>query len=787
MRALGIWLGLGLGLVPAADALGQLPAVVDGRVVDELSRPLRAVYVSLVPADEAAPSHATSTDETGYFRFSAVDPGGYRVLFQSLGYAAAELAVEIREGDRIRADQRLVASAILLEGVEVEGSRAVQRAGFREAAGLTAIELTGEEIRRLPALGESDPLRAVETFLGVISPSDFSASFNVRGGSSDQNLILLDGFPVFNPFHLGGVFSVFNSDMVDRVELQSGGFPARFGGRVSSVLSVDSDPGPGSFGVDAGVSLLAARLAVSGGLGSGTREGLGLSSARWRFSARRSYVDQLLRPVAAFPYHITDFQGVGEVWTTGGGRFLLTAYRGNDVLDLARVSLEDFPLRVHWRWGNDVLGLRWMRGFHDGGVAEAGVGISRFGTALGFLDFDDSEFGSEVEQVTIFASGSRWIGSRWKGSVGGALDRFRFDNLARTGGTTFSASEGSGTGWATFAQAEWSAPGAWLAEAGLRVEGWFPDPGARVIVPAPRLALKRFLLDGEAAVKVSAGRYAQFLHSLRDEELPLGIDIWVLAGSGVPHVVSDQLQIGVERFLGEGWFIAAHAFHRSFDGVVTNNLGDDPNEPDDDLLPGTGRGYGADLFVERSADAVSGSLALSWLKADRTFPDFQSGLDPAPEVTYPPIFDRRLDADLVLRFSLPRSWEGGLRWHLGTGLPYTRPRSAYAYFSPRQTQDGRVRWSDDAQVGEAGDDLPYAVFLGDRNAARYPLYHRLDLSFRRSFLPSWGSLDLVLDVLNVYNRTHPLFYFYDLAGDPPVRSGLSMFPFLPTLGIEARF
>ena len=134
--------------------------------------------------------------------------------------------------------------------VEAERSRAKTR--FEESAGITVQEIEAGDLKSIPVLIEADPLRAVEVLPGVTTVSDFSGSYNVRGGSADQNLILLDEVPIFNPFHLGNIFSVFNADMVDRVELQSGGYPAEYGGRVSSVLTIASDPGDGLFGVDAG-------------------------------------------------------------------------------------------------------------------------------------------------------------------------------------------------------------------------------------------------------------------------------------------------------------------------------------------------------------------------------------------------------------------------------------------------------------------------------------------------------------------------------------------------------
>lgn len=774
------------------ELIAQTPETggVEGRVASEDGPLLRGVVVEFRFEGSDSPLRTTETDETGYYRVDRLPPGAYQIRFLRLGFASVERSVEVEAGsDRSRLDIDLAVAAIQVEGVVVDGERSRRRARFEEGAGITVRELSAEQIRGVPGFAEADPLRALEILPGVVSPTDFSASFNVRGGSADQNLILLDGFPLFNPFHVGGVFSVFNADMVDRIELESGGFPAEFGGRVSSVLRVETDPGPGTFEVDGGVSLLAARAAVSGSLGEGIEERLGLRSTRWRLSGRRSYVDQLARPVTELPYVIRDLQGILDVWTPGGGRWTVTGYSGRDVLDLSRIEQEDFPLRIFWEWGNDLLGTRYRLPFEGGGGMELRLGASRFETGLSFTDFDDSEFGSRIVQGLGHASVNRYLAPGWQAKAGVEADRYTFENFAASGGTDFGGGEGGGTSTGAFGQLEWRSPGRWSLQGGVRVDAWFPEEGDRVVVPGPRLAVRRFLGGGDGALKASVGRYSQFAQSLRDEELPLGIDQWVTASDLVPHLVSDQIQVGYEGFPAEGWFVATDGYYRTFDGVIATNLAADPNDPGDETVDGRGRAYGADLFLERSEGTVTGSLSLSWLQADRTFPDFISGREDRPEITYSPLHDRRLDVDLVLRVPLPREWTGGLRWHLGTGLPYTRPLAQYAYFEARQTRGGRSRWQGQGdQLGSDEDEeSARAVVLGPRNGERYPLYHRMDISFRRSFQPSWGSITPYLDILNVYNKSNVLFYFYDFSGDPPTRSGLSMFPLLPTFGVEVSF
>lgn len=749
---------------------------VDGRVSDPDGRPLRAVSVLVEDPATGAAVRVLSTDDTGYYRAEPLAPGPYRIRFVRLGYGSVEEALEIEPGVRTRLDIEMAPTAILLEGIAVEGERSRNRARFQDEAGITTREVTQDQIRLLPGLAESDPVRAIEFLPGVVAPTDFSGSFNVRGGSADQNLILLDGFPLFNPFHLGGVFSVFNADLVDRVELSSGGFPAEYGGRVSSVLRVESDPGPGEFQVDGGISLLAARAAVAGGIGD----------TRYRVALRRSYVDQLLRPIQEIPYVINDLQGVVEHWSDQS-RWTLTGYAGHDDLDLGRVGLEDFPLRLNLDWGNRMIGGRWLRPLDRGGSLEANLGYTRFATSLTFPDFDDSRFESRIGQVTLRGAAELPLGGEWTVKSGAAGDHFRWRNLAETGGTQFSAEEGGGWNTALFSQVQWRRPAEWIIEAGVRLERWDPHEGLSLTEPSPRLSMKRFFWDGEAAIKGSVGRYVQFLHSVRDEELPLGIDFWITAGEHVSHVRSDQAQLGVEAFPAAGWLVSLDGYYREFEGVITNNLASDPNDPGDDYLSGTGRSYGVDLFVERTVGTVDGSVSLSWLRATRTFPDFVSGLEDRPSVTYPPIFDRRIDLDLVLRFPLPGEWEGGLRWHVGSGIPYTRPLASYAPFTARQTKNGTFRWLGFDDLDEVDDEPPVAILLGTRNRERYPTYQRLDVSARRDYERSWGRISPYLDILNVYNRTNVLFYFYDFRADPPVRTGLSMFPLLPTVGVEVRF
>ena len=760
-------------------------AEVAGRVWSQDGTPVEGATVRLVPAAAttaeagAAPSsllRTAATDRLGYFAFAELAQGQYVLSIARIGFAPYEAPVRVG-GDRVEVEAVLTPQPVELEGVLVEAERSRARVRFEETAGATVQEMDRGVVKAIPGVAEADPVRAVEVLPGVTTISDFSAAFNVRGGSADQNLILLDDVPIFNPFHLGGFFSVFNADMVARAELQSGGFPAEYGGRVSSVLSVESDPGDGRFGVDAGVSLLAARTAVNGSLPNSVASGLGLANARWRVSGRRSYFDVLFRPWTTVPYHLSDLQAVFEGWTRGGNRLRITAYAGEDVLDLSQLSDEDAPLKFDWGWGNLAAGASWTAPMRGGGALDVKASFSRFDADLGFDDFE-ATFATLVEQATMRVDLERRPTPRIRWKSGLAANRIAYDNEIRAGGTDFV--DGQGHGWETagYTQILWDPSSRWLVEAGVRTDHWRPDTGGSETTVSPRVAFKRFVRGGRSAFRLAGGRYSQFIHSRRNEELPIGLDVWVVAGDRAPRVVSDQVQVAVESFFGEddGWFGSLEGYYRSFDGVIAENTADDPNDLLDDLLAGTGRAWGVDLFVKRDLGTATGWVSASFLKTDRTFPDARSGLDPQPLVTYPPLFDRRFDLDVVLR--RPLGWwglEGNLRFNFGTGLPYTRPLGTFEYYSHRPI------------FGGVEINYDTAVLLGARNGARYPARHRLDIGLRKSVVRGWGRLTPYLNVINVYNQKNALFYFFEYERDPPVRTGISMIPILPTLGIEASF
>lgn len=774
--------------------VGTDPAPPDGllrgRVRSEIAVPIEDATVRLVLATDTTRRHITGTDRLGYFAFHDLSAGRYALSVAHIGYALHEQNVDMVPGSDLHMEVALAEQAVELPGVLAEGRRSRQRERYERSGGVTVQEMNRQELKAIPGVAEPDPMKSVEVLPGVTRVSDFTAAFNVRGGSADQNLILLDGMPIFNPFHALGLFSVFNGDMVQRAELHSGGFPAEYGGRTSSVLRVESDLGDGELGVDAGVSLIASRAAVKGGLSEDLRERLGLASARWRVSGRRSYLDVLTRPFlnAPFPYRLNDMQGAFEAWTRKGDRIRVTGYTGRDVIDMKDLAIildgyefdeprDGNSFNPEWRWGNGAVGASWTRPLRGGGAADLHGSLSRFDSEFEFDEFGDARVMTRISRAALGGDMERRPAPRLSWKSGWVVGWLKHHNVIEGGiPEAFPTGREDGTEAGVYSQVRWNPNSDWLLEGGLRLDHWRPGDASPTTVASPRFALKRFLGDGSWAVRAAAGRYSQFILSVRDEKLPISPEWWMLSGAAAPVLVSEQLQAGFEGFAGmnDAWFVSLEGYYRRFEGLAAQDWADDPEDPTDDLMSGEGRSYGADLMIRRDLGETTGWLSVSLLKAEHTFRDTGSGLDPAPLIAYAPVFDRRLDVDLVLRRNLPWGVETGLRWNFGTGLPYTRP---LGYFDIYRAQ----------MVDLLVDPTYDGVVLGPRNGERYPVRHRLDVTFRRTWAKEWGRITPYVNVINVYNRKNVLLYSFDYRPEVPVRNGASMLPILPTIGVEVSF
>jgi len=340
------------GVLPAQFETGVLSGRVLARVDSTTTAPASGATVRV-----SGSSLMTRTGPDGRYHLPDVPAGPVVLQVRLLGFATAERSIRVGRGDTTTVDVVLEPEARMLAPIRSD-ALAADLERFMTKPTVASVSLTAEAIRGVPRVGEPDVVRVAQLLPGVVARNDFNTGLNVRGGEADQNLVLLDGYPIYNPFHLGGLFSTFMDATVGGIELMTAAFPARYGGRLSSVLDVRSadESRPGLNGV-AEVSVLGASARV----GSLVREGRG----SWSIAARRTYADAATRIFTddVFPYHFRDVHGRLTYTFPRDVRVAITAYAGRDVLDanFAEYASDSTPSRANqgqwsFQWGNRVVG-----------------------------------------------------------------------------------------------------------------------------------------------------------------------------------------------------------------------------------------------------------------------------------------------------------------------------------------------------------------------------------------------------------------------------------------------
>jgi hypothetical protein len=635
-----------------------------------------------------------------------------------------------------------------------------ERVIFEQKPNVGTIKITGRELTAAPRFfGEADVLRAVRMLPGVTARNDYSVGMNVRGGEADQNLVLLDGYPVYNPFHMGGLFGAFVEPMVDDVDFMTGGFPARYGGRLSSVLDVSSasELRSGLHG-RTDVSLIATTVAVRGGL----QEGRGT----WAVAARRTYADKVVDFLTKdeLPYHFRDAQAhlKRELW--GGLRLSATVYDNVDNL-FVKDSSDAFTVQ----WGNRLFGTTLSRTWNDrprllgllsGDSAqfEQRLWLSRFTMQMNLanaltLNNRVREWGAAGSLASFGPRHQRTIGydlgkQRYAFDANFPLILYPADTLAN-----------ANTSLGLYYDHLFRPNNRWIVQAGARMDA---VTGAGSPAFQPRLSAKYFI-NPDLAVTAAVGEFAQWAHSLAREDVPVrALDFWVGSDARAPMSRARHFIAGVERWLTGSRAVRVEAFFKHYPSLVEQNLRSDPAIPGDEFVCLHGYSYGTDLILRQfDSRRFTGWLAYSYAISTR--------ID-AEGKRYFPGQDRRHELNFV------GSWKGARytfssRFNLASGTPYTM---LLGEFNRREYDPTRHTF-------DFGD---FPQFLaGPRNAERLPLAQRLDVSLTRNGRGG-VAVSPFLSIMNVYNAQNPFAYVFDFGQSPPKRVRLPQFPIFPTLGVS---
>jgi hypothetical protein len=698
-------------------------------------------------------------------RFVVRVPTGSRTLVVArIGYATQTRNLTLTAGDTVIVDITLTAATTELRTVRVE-ARTTEREDFTLSPNPGLFAVRGETLKRVPVIGEPDVLRVVQLMPGVVATNDFNAGYNVRGGESDQNLVLLDGYPIYNPFHLAGLFGTFIDETVGEFELMPGGFPARYGTRLSSVLSVTpkAEERSGVHGT-ASASVLASTLSLGGRVGGRTS---------WNVAGRRTYADRFVAAISdqSLPYWFTDVQAHVKHQLSTGGTLSATVYSGEDVLDGFLGGLGDSTSAgtgdLRFDWGNTVLGVAWEQPLDRlprSDSARVMQRVSRTGFATGL----NLGSGSLTLDNTLVESRAWGELTRWRGAHETLLGyewstyRVRYDvNAPAAGGDPIFQVRQNPSAGALYVDHTVRLSSV-TARAGVRAE---TVTGTGWMGVSPRLSLKWFANE-DLAFTVAGGRTTQWTPALRNEQAPVRIfDFWLTSDRDTPVAEAWQTIGGVERWFGSNRFVRVEAYHKAYGRLPSSNLFNDPAVRGDEFIITTGDSYGVDVLLRQlERGRVSGWLAYSYGVSTRDGPDGR----------FAPVQDRRHNLNVVSSFRPGGVWSYGLRLGLGTGTPFTDVVGQLV----------RRRYDPLTNSFSTDDREPEREPIGGvRNAARFPLFQRLDLSVTRTSTGrrTWAPY---LSLINAYNARNVFTYVFDYVDNPPTRTTISQFPIIPTVGVS---
>jgi len=763
-------------LLPAqGSALGVLAGRITARAESGPPSPLAGAAVVLASPSRTELARAT-TSADGRFLIDRAPVGATILTVRFRGYHTIERPIRVRAGDTTRVEVVMRSEAQVLTEVRTD-ARAVDAEAFQSRTGIGSVSLGAAEIRGVPSVGEPDVVRVVQLLPGVTARNDFNTGLNVHGGEADQNLVLLDGYPIHNPFHLGGLFSTFMDATVGGIDLMTAAFPAQYGSRLSSVLDVHSavELRPGVH-TTADLSALAASARFSGSFAEGR--------GSWSVAGRRTYADALQSIFTdnVFPYHFRDLQAHATYELPRGVHVAVTAYEGKDVLDanLAEFATDSVLTKAgrgRWAydWGNLVVGLTLSRelgavaspmiawALGDSTSIEQRVSTSGFATRL---DLGEGALTQRSDVRDIRLAGSvRTRGAAHERAIGYELARYRIGYASgseQTGASGFDLEQRPTTG-VVWADDRWRLSSRWLVEGGLRAEALTGRDWAAL---SPRLSAKYFA-SGDLAFTVGAGRATQWMQSLAGDGALRYFDIWIASDSFIPVATAWHYVAGAERRFGAG-SVKLEGFFKKYDRVPEANWSEDPGVRGDEFIEAQGRSYGVDLLGRwQSRTGASGWLSYTYGLSSRW----------TDSLRWSPGHDRRHDLDVVATWPVGR-YRMGAHFGFASGTPYT----------PSVGQIVRRVYDPSLDHWGTGDPrLLLEPLGGARNSARFPPTHRLDLDVSREMQYRGGTVSPYLSVVNVYYARNVFAYLYDYSTDRPTRRAVSQFPVLPSVGVRVAF
>ncbi len=729
-----------------------------------------------------------ATNEYGYFSLT-LPQDSVSLVVSYIGYGAYSYNFFIDQDIRLNIKLN---SANMLSEVVITESKSDQMV---KDVQMSIVRLPVEQLKTLPVfMGEADVMKTLQLMPGVQSGNEGTSGIYVRGGGPDQNLILLDGVPVYNANHLFGFFSVFNPDAISSINLIKGGFPAQYSGRLSSVIDIRLKEGNDKkYGGEFSVGTIAAKVMVEGPIWK--------DHTSFIFSARRTYIDVLAAPVIAL---INKTNGGGEKLKAGyyfydanlklnhkfsdKDRLFLSGYFGRDKAYIKNEeeyfyydTLYNEKSDMGLYWGNITTSMRWNHVFDQKLFSNVTLIYSnyKFDTYMNYdylADYISTEkysfdYFSGINDYGAKIDLNYYPASRHELKLGLSTTYHVFKpgvsvttqsiNNSNDINIKTGARDIYGTEINVYASDNITITGRLKADIGINYSGFIVKK--KYYQSAEPRVSARFLITENFSMKAAYTRMTQYVHLLTNSTIGLPTDLWLPATDTITPQRSNQVALGFAYNLKNKWDFSIEGFFKDMKGLIEYKEGASFLNMTDNweskIEMGRGWSYGAEFLVRKTTGKITGWIGytLSW--AWRQFDNLNFG------EKFPYKYDRRHDIAIALIYNKSENFDFGMTWVFGTGNAVT-----LAY--------GRYYGINGAEIGE----------YGGRNSFRAPAYHRLDFNFNFKKQNKLGERIWSLGVYNAYCRQNPFYLYFgtDYRGNRCLKQ-ISLFPIMPSIKFSQTF
>lgn len=696
------------------------------------------------------------TNKSGYFAIGSIPAGSYVLLVSAIGYQTREIPVVVEAGKSQKLRIQMISRVTKGDELLVTADREEDK----RQISISRVNIPMEQLSQIRIGGEADVFRALQMLPGVLTSSQISSGLFIRGGSPDQNLVLLDGMTVYNPTHLFGFISAFNNDAIKDVDLIKGGFPAEYGGRMSAVLNITQKDGNRDH-VEGlvGLGLISSRFSLQGPMGNGS----------FFVGGRRTYLDLITgalpedpeSPLPSFNFYDVNVKLTQNL--SDDDKFSLSGFLTRDNLTFSQPGL-DFGVRL----GNRASAARWSHVYSPELFSVVNVSASRYdngfiGDNLG-LRFDvnnsiiDYTIKSEFEWFTAenFTVKTGYEGSIYNFTYTQIFEQSLAGNDKQTDTNELNIWDNI---HAAYGQFNWNATDLLSLQGGFRVNYWTKSDQTLV---DPRLAARWQITEG-VAVKAAWGLYHQYLRLASSPDFSF-FDTWLPTDQTSPTGRAVHYIAAIETKPWEGYDFNFDVYYKTLDNINELQQGNRRSITVSDIFYfGNGRTYGAEVFLQRKTGRLTGWIGYALGYVYSLFDSVNQGRE------FRPKFDRRHDLKITALYNLSKTWEIGATFMFQSGQSYTGATS---------TVGGRMPgW-------EGGIVM---INPSQRWGLRLPNSHQLNFNVNYNTTLFDLPCRLFLDVYNVYSRRDIWFRFYRTNQGFPEVTDVRLLPILPTISMEVKF